>query len=172
MAKLYPLVFIFFMLASGAAAQTPDDAASAKDSAGVRTHVTDTLLPGRKPTGRIRKADSALKRQGDSAMRRHSDSLGRQYPDTVLHRRAAPVHDRGDSIARAAIYHTDSLRFSNTKPGIVDMPGEWTGLLKSNAWLNFYGKPMHIKEEKYESRSYDGMFYLLVGLLFFLPSLN
>ena len=166
MAKLYPLVFIFFMLASGAAAQTPDNAASAKDSVGVGTHAADTLLPGRKPTERIRKADSALKMQGDSQVRRRSDSLEQQHPDTILHRRVA-VRDHNDSAAMAAIYRTDSLRFSNTKPGIMDMPAEWTDLLKSNAWLNFYGRPVHVKEEKYESRSYDGLFYLLVGLLFF-----
>ena len=47
------------------------------------------------------------------------------------------------------------------------LPVEWTDLLKSNAYLNFTDKPVRIREEKYQVRSYDALFYLLVGMLFF-----
>jgi hypothetical protein len=40
-------------------------------------------------------------------------------------------------------------------------------LLASNAYLNFPGKPVRVREEKYQVKSYDALFYLLVGMLFF-----
>jgi hypothetical protein len=66
------------------------------------------------------------------------------------------------------VYLTDSLRFSVTKPvDFSGLPIDWMDLLKTQAYFNFLGKPIHVRSEKYEQVSYDGMFYLLLGMLFY-----
>jgi Domain of unknown function (DUF4271) len=65
-------------------------------------------------------------------------------------------------------FHTDSLRYSAVKPAdFSKLPVTWMDLLKANPNFNFSGKPIHIRSEQYERISYDGQFYLLVGLLFY-----
>lgn len=39
-------------------------------------------------------------------------------------------------------------------------------LLKSFPFLNFSGNAVRIRQDQYEAKSYDGIFYMLVGLLF------
>jgi hypothetical protein len=94
---------------------------------------------------------AAAQTPGDSIP--SGDTAGNTGQDTLL--------------TRNVITYTDSLRFSNTRPRLQNMPFEWMDLLKSNAYLNFSGNPFRITEDKYEARSYDGLFYLLVGMLFF-----
>ena len=66
------------------------------------------------------------------------------------------------------LYHTDSLRFSEKKPAdFSHLSLNWMDLLKTQAFFNFSGKPVHVPSEKYEHASYDLMFYLLVGMLFY-----
>ncbi len=66
------------------------------------------------------------------------------------------------------LFYTDSLRFSTVKPAV--RPVLLTSrmeILASNAYFNFAGKALHIRSERYMRPSYDGMFYLLVLMLFF-----
>jgi hypothetical protein len=66
------------------------------------------------------------------------------------------------------LFLTDTLRYSAVKPAdFSKLPVSWTDLLKENSNFNFFGKPIHIRSGEYDRISYDGMFYLLVGLLFY-----
>jgi len=66
------------------------------------------------------------------------------------------------------IFHTDTLRYSSVKPAdLSKLPVSCVDLLKANPNFNFSGKPIHSRSEQYERISYDGLFYLLVGLLFY-----
>lgn len=68
----------------------------------------------------------------------------------------------------AVVYHTDSVRFSATKPLVWnDLPTGWISLLKAQSFFNFSGKAVHIRAENYEPVSFDGLFYFLLGLLFY-----
>jgi Domain of unknown function (DUF4271) len=68
----------------------------------------------------------------------------------------------------AFIYHTDSLRFSASKP--VDfnhLPVSFQELLGAQLYFNFTGRAVHIRAERFEPSSFDGVFYMLVAVLFF-----
>ena len=66
------------------------------------------------------------------------------------------------------VFRTDTLRFSAKKPADYNhLPVDWTDLLKSQSFFNFFGKPVHARSEKYERESYDTMFYLLMLMLFY-----
>jgi len=66
------------------------------------------------------------------------------------------------------MYYTDSLRFSATKPpDFSHLPISPIELLKSQPFFNFNGKAVHIRAERYEPSSFEGMFYLLVAMLFY-----
>jgi hypothetical protein len=66
------------------------------------------------------------------------------------------------------VYHTDTLRYSAVKPpDSTPWPATWMTLLDGQPYFNFSGKPVHIRSERYDPVSYDGMFYLLVFLLFY-----
>ena len=66
------------------------------------------------------------------------------------------------------IYHTDSLRYSAKKPvDFSHLPLSQADLFVSQPYFNFEGKALHVRSEQYERNSYDGMFYLLVGMLFY-----
>ena len=67
-----------------------------------------------------------------------------------------------------AVFNTDTLRFSTKKPADYShLPTDWTALLKSHSYFNFFGKPVHMRSEKYEGKSYDTMFYVLILMLFY-----
>ncbi|MDP4251173.1 MAG: DUF4271 domain-containing protein [Bacteroidota bacterium] len=141
MAKLYPLLFCFLLLATRAVSQTPADSIPSRDTAAIRGPVKDTAAPVVKQKREIPKP----------------------VPDTLAH------HHHPDTLSERTIpVYTDSLRFSNKNPRRPDFPSDWMGVLKSIAWFNFSGgKTLSIREEQYQSKSYDGFFYLLVGMLFF-----
>jgi hypothetical protein len=66
------------------------------------------------------------------------------------------------------VYHTDSLRFSAIKPvDLSGLPLTPEALLRSHPYFNFYGKALHVQSLLFERTSNEGMFYLLVGMLFF-----
>ncbi len=66
------------------------------------------------------------------------------------------------------VFHTDSLRFSEKKPiDLGELPLSWKELLRSEKSFNFLGKPVRIKADLYEPESFEGMFYFMVGLLFY-----
>jgi hypothetical protein len=66
------------------------------------------------------------------------------------------------------VYYTDSLRFSARKPlDFSHLPVSFNELLASQPFFNFTGKAVHIRAERYERASFDGIFYLLVAMLFF-----
>jgi hypothetical protein len=72
------------------------------------------------------------------------------------------------SVDTIAVFRTDTLRFSAKKPADYNhLPIEWTDLLKTQPFFNFFGKAAHMRSEKYERESYDTMFYLLVLMLFY-----
>jgi hypothetical protein len=67
-----------------------------------------------------------------------------------------------------AVFHTDSIRFSEKKPiDLSNLPLNGMELLKSDKSFNFLGKPVRIQAELYEPESFEGMFYFMVGLLFY-----
>ncbi len=139
MAKLYPFLIFFSLLTARAAAQTPTDSIPSRDTAAIRENTKDTA----------------------AAIVPHKREMHRKVPDSLMHR-------RGDSLKQGnAVMNTDSLRFSNSHPQNQDFPSDWMALLKSNSVLNCSGKAVRVREEEYEARSYDGLFYLLVGMLFF-----
>jgi Domain of unknown function (DUF4271) len=76
-----------------------------------------------------------------------------------------PVKKTADSVV---IYQTDSLRFSARKPAdFSHLPVDCRGLLDAQSFFNFSGKPIHVRADRYEPVSYDGMFYLLMIMLFY-----
>ena len=111
---------------------------------------------------------------GDSS--RLADSLngkpvathtGPVIQDTVLNK---PVHRKQVKVTvdTVGVYHTDSLRFSAIKPeDFSHLPVTRADLLKTQTYFNFTGKAVHIHALRHEPVSYDGMFYLLVGMLFY-----
>ena len=48
-----------------------------------------------------------------------------------------------------------------------NLPVGWMSLLQAQRFFNFLGKPIHIRSELYEPESFDGMFYFMVGMLFY-----
>ncbi len=48
-----------------------------------------------------------------------------------------------------------------------NLPLSWMNLLQAQVYFNFLGRPIHIRSELYEPESFDGMFYFLVGMLFY-----
>jgi hypothetical protein len=72
------------------------------------------------------------------------------------------------SVDTIVVYHTDTLRFSQRKPTDYSrLNTDWSALLKSHPYYNFFGKGVHAGTELYERDSYDMMFYLLVLMLFY-----
>ncbi len=66
------------------------------------------------------------------------------------------------------VYHTDSIRYSEKRPvDFSNLPVGWMELLGDQKYFNFSGKPLHVRSERYEPVSFEGMFYLMVGLLFY-----
>jgi Domain of unknown function (DUF4271) len=104
-------------------------------------------------TDSSRQADSLSVKpvSGDSAIKK---PVVRKSPKAVV-----------DSII---VFHTDSIRFSERKP--VDLSSlalNQMDLLRTQAFFNFLGRPIHIRNERYEPESFDGMFYFMLGLLFY-----
>jgi hypothetical protein len=67
-----------------------------------------------------------------------------------------------------AVFYTDTLRFSAKKPADHShLAVSWTDLLQSHSFFNFFGQPVHMRSEKYEGKSYDVMFYVLIVMLFY-----
>jgi hypothetical protein len=72
------------------------------------------------------------------------------------------------SVDTIPVFRTDTLRFSAKKPADYNhLPIEWTDLLRSQSFFNFFGKAVHMRSEKYERDSYDTMFYVLILMLFY-----
>jgi hypothetical protein len=176
LARFYPLFFCFFLLASGLSAQTPDDTAGRADSVAPGRHISDTLprpaKAKRKPpapgadSGQVQKAATAgaVGPVQDTGIHRPA-GIRKNHPDSIAHSGAdKELHQPGDS---GAILLTDSFRYSNSKPVLKNMPFEWMELLAANPFLNFTGEPVRVREQHYQARSYDALFYLLVGLLFY-----
>ena len=66
------------------------------------------------------------------------------------------------------VFQTDSLRFNEKKPvDLSNLPLSWKELLGTQKYFNFLGKAMHVRSELYEPESYEGMFYFMIGLLFY-----
>jgi hypothetical protein len=66
------------------------------------------------------------------------------------------------------IFYTDSLRYSAKKPvDFSHLPVSQDDLLVSQPNFNFKGKALHVRSERFERNSYDAMFYLLLGMLFY-----
>jgi hypothetical protein len=72
------------------------------------------------------------------------------------------------SVDSPVVYHTDSLRYSATKPvDFSKLPLTPEELLRSHPYFNFYGRALHVRSTTFERASDEAMFYLLVGMLFF-----
>jgi hypothetical protein len=81
-----------------------------------------------------------------------------------------PVIRRPPKVTKdtTVVFYTDTLRFNAKKPADYGrMAIEWSELLKTHPFFNFFGKPIHIRVYNYERDSYDAMFYLLVLMLFY-----
>ena len=88
-------------------------------------------------------------------------------PDTVIVKPVIrkPVKPAADTIV---LFHTDSLRYSAGKPeDFSNLPIGQADLLHSQRDFNFTGNPLHIRAERNEAVSSDGMFYLLMLMLFY-----
>ena len=103
----------------------------------------------------------------DSSRIQDTVSVSPAIPDTsqVIPVVKKPVKKATDSVVN---YQTDSLRYSATRPtDFSHLPVSWTDLLFSQSFFNFLGKPIHVHSDRFERDSYDGMFYLLMGMLFY-----
>jgi hypothetical protein len=103
----------------------------------------------------------------DSSRRIDTVSAGTVQSDTTIIKPVIRkfVKKNPDSVL---VYQTDSLRYSSSKPADYSrLPLNWVGLLKAQDFFNFPGKPLHVPNARYEPESYDGMFYLLVLMLFY-----
>ena len=137
MAKLYPFLCFFLLQAVIASAQTPGDSIPIKENIAVHDSVpADTTVRVVKPKQKIPKPIV------DTLMFPTQDSLQQTWVATLA----------------------DSVRFSS--PKTKDWPVHWMDLLKSFPFLNFSGNAVRIRQDQYEAKSYDGIFYMLVGLLF------
>jgi len=101
------------------------------------------------------------------------DSAITKPPDTVKSKETfpgirvmnTPVKKRVDTLA---VYFTDSLRFSATKPAdFSHLPYNRAGLLEAHPYFNFSGKPVHVRTDRYEPVTYEGIFYFLLIMLFY-----
>jgi Domain of unknown function (DUF4271) len=130
---------IFFLILNVARSQTPTD------STPVKSNDRDTIA-------RSATADT-------TQINPHVRKLTKPIRDSVATRR---VFDT------AKVYHTDSIRFSNHKPQEFHTfsPG-WINLLNGQPDFNFSGKPIRLNNDLHEPSSFDGLFYLLLGLLFY-----
>jgi hypothetical protein len=111
-------------------------------------------------SNRIADSLSVKPRTNDTNLTRQKDSA---LLDNPIIRK--PVRKVQDSVA---LYHTDSIRYSNIKPAdFSHLPVSWMDLLSAQPFFNFSGKPIYIRSVQFERVSYEGMFYLLVGMLFY-----
>jgi hypothetical protein len=66
------------------------------------------------------------------------------------------------------VFRTDSIRFSERKPmDFSNLSVDWMGILKTQVFFNFLGRPLHMRNELYEAETFEGMFYFMLGLLFY-----
>jgi len=103
----------------------------------------------------------------DSSRNQDTISANPKLSDTTLPKPVVrkPVYKVTDSVV---VYLTDSLRYSAIKPADFNhLPVTVLDLLQAQTFFNFLGKPIHIRSEQYDRASYDAMFYLLLGLLFY-----
>ncbi len=87
--------------------------------------------------------------------------------DTAILRPAVrkPTKIPADTVA---VFRTDTLRYSAKKPAdYKHLPVDWSDLLRSQSFFNFFGEAVHMRSEKFERESYDSMFYLLMLMLFY-----
>lgn len=103
----------------------------------------------------------------DSTHQADTISIKSLLNDTVAKRAAIrkPVKLVADTIV---VYHTDSIRFSDIIPiNLSKLPISRMELLSEQRYFNFLGRPVHVRAELYEPESFEGMFYFMVGLLFY-----
>jgi hypothetical protein len=161
LAKLYLLLFLFSGMAAQVAGQSATDTLPAvHDTApGSADRPEDTVSPTPPAVRKAMPPDSVLHRRRDTlhTVPAATDSLRRYHHRDSL---------QGMPAARVA---TDSLRFSARKPEpeLRDLPVEWMDILASNSCLNFRGQALRVREATFERESADGLFYLIVSLLFF-----
>jgi hypothetical protein len=106
-------------------------------------------------------------RATDTVAIRSKDTAEKKPPEAapVVREFKKPVKNPADSLV---LIQTDTLHFSAVKPvDFSHLPVQWMDLLEGQPYFNFLGKAVHVKAEKYEPVSYDGMFYLLMGMLFY-----
>jgi hypothetical protein len=118
---------------------------------------------------------SLARAQSGSDSSRATDTVAVKSRDTavkkpvegasVLREVKKPIKTPVDSVI---LFQTDTLHFSAIKPGdFSHLPIQWMDLLGAQLYFNFLGKAVHVKAERYEPVSYDGMFYFLMGMLFY-----
>jgi hypothetical protein len=112
---------------------------------------------------------SLVRAQSTSDSSRHTDTISTKpvTGDTVI-LKAVTRKLFKTPVDTIVVYHTDSIRFNERKPmDFSNLPTNWMGLLKTQAYFNFPGRPIHMRSERYEPESFEGMFYFMVGLLFY-----
>jgi Domain of unknown function (DUF4271) len=106
-----------------------------------------------------RATDTVAIRSKDTAEKKPAEAA------PVIREFKKPVKNPADSLV---LIQTDTLHFSAVKPvDFSHLPVQWMDLLEGQPYFNFLGQAVHVKAEKYEPVSYDGMFYLLMGMLFY-----
>jgi hypothetical protein len=103
----------------------------------------------------------------DSMIIRQPDTLATKFVDRVTGMKIKNRQANKNSDSLVA-FITDSIRFSEKKPAdFSNLPLSWMELLAAEKYFNFSGRPVHIHSEIYEPQSFEGMFYFMVGLLFY-----
>ncbi len=112
---------------------------------------------------------SLVRGQTVSDTNRLSDTVSKKPPgvDTLL--KKTVIRKQVKLVVDSSIvYHTDSIRFSERKPtDFSNLPLTWMNLLQAQEFFNLLGRPIHVHSELYEPESFDGMFYFMVGILFY-----
>lgn len=140
MANRLVFVFLSLVVSNWSLAQTARDSIAATDSvAGLSRHIV-------MDTARSQK-DSA-----SPSLHRIRPTLGKAKKDSLsLSNASLPVVVAGP-------------KAQNTQEEDAAI---WRSALLANPWFNFFSKPRRLEEEIHEVHSYDSIFYLIVGLLFY-----
>jgi hypothetical protein len=149
-AKFLPALFLFLFLFNISQAQTPDSVPPAKDTVPVQSQAVITTDTVQKDTSSKPAAPkkNIVRIKKDSSVKKE---------DSIAAKKDSAVLPGSDSTHLRQII---SAYIRNTASTFKDV-------LLANPYFNFLGKPLVATERIHQAHSYDSLFYLMVGMLFY-----
>lgn len=152
MAKFLPALFLFLFFFNASPAQTPDSVPPAKDTVSLPVQTQPAVGQDITPTDTAAKPVLPKK----SIVRIKKDSVVKKEDSAAA---------KNDSIAFTA---TDSSHIKQIISAYArNAPSSFRAVLLDNPYFNFLGKPLVATERIHRAYSYDSLFYLLLGILFY-----